>query len=294
MSMPAPKVLITGADGQVGRELQVTVPAGWQVRACGIGELDVTKPEMVRAVLQRERPTLVINTAAYTQVDRAEAEAEQAEAVNALGVGLVTEAAFKIGARLIHLSTDFVFDGARGQPYAPGDQPSPLGVYGRTKLEGERAALSCSEGEALVLRTAWVYSAQGRNFVRTMLRLMTERDTLGVICDQIGTPTWGRSLAHALWRAAALPELNGIYHWTDAGVASWYDFAMAIQEEALALHLIPKAVPIRPLRSLEYPAAARRPSYSVLDASTTWAALGIPVEHWRVNLRRMLQSLADA
>jgi dTDP-4-dehydrorhamnose reductase len=292
MSSPTPKVLITGADGQVGRELQATIPSGWQMRACGVGELDITSADMVAHVLERERPTLVINTAAYTDVDLAEREIEAAEAVNAGGVALVAEVARKIGARLIHLSTDFVFDGSRGQPYTPEDEPHPLGIYGRTKLEGERAATRCSRGQALVLRTAWVYSAQGRNFVRAMLRLMAERDSLGVVCDQIGTPTWARSLALTVWRAAALPGLSGIHHWTDAGAASWYDFAVAIEEEALPLGLIPKAVPIRPLRSHEYPSAAPRPPYSVLDSSATRAAVGGPVDHWRVNLRRMLQGMA--
>lgn len=294
MKGPVPKALITGAGGQIGLALQQTAPAGWQVVACGSVELDVTRPEMVADVLERERPAWVIHTAAFTGVDAAEREVERAEAVNARGAAHVAEAARRIGARLLHVSTDFVFDGARGSPYSPSDPPNPLGAYGRSKLAGEREVVRLSGGEALVMRTAWVYSAQGRNFVRTMLKLMREGQNLGVVCDQVGTPTWAHTLAEALWRAAALPELRGTHHWTDAGVASWYDFAVAIQEEALSLGLLQRPVPIRPLRTEDYPTAARRPCFSVLDKTATWAALGGPAPHWRANLRLMLQGLASA
>jgi dTDP-4-dehydrorhamnose reductase len=144
------------------------------------------------------------------------------------------------------------------------------------------------------VRTAWVYSVNGRNFVRTMLRLMSEQESVGVVCDQVGTPTWGRALGKALWAAAERPDLCGVLHWTDAGVASWYDFALAIQEEARALGLLSRAVPVLPLRTDEFPTIARRPSYSVLDKTSGWAALGGPAAHWRVNLRLMLQGLASA
>jgi dTDP-4-dehydrorhamnose reductase len=291
---PRSKALITGAGGQVGTELQATAPAGWLVVACDSHELDVTRPDVVTEVLERERPSVVFHTAAFTGVDAAEDEAERAEAVNVGGAAGVAEAARLIGARMIHLSTDFVFDGAQGHPYAPSDSPRPLGVYARTKLAGERVVTRLSDGQALVVRTGWVYSAHGRNFVLTMLRLMRERESVGVVCDQVGTPTWARRLAEALWQAAARSELRGIHHWTDAGVASWYDFAEAIQEEALMLGLLQRPVTIRPIRTGEYPAAARRPCFSVLDKTATWAALGAPARHWRVNLRLMLQGLASA
>jgi dTDP-4-dehydrorhamnose reductase len=197
-----------------------------------------------------------------------------------------------VGARLLHLSTDFVFDGAKGQPYAPGDEPRPLGVYGHTKLEGERAAMRILGGQALIVRTAWVYSRHGRNFVLTMLRLMAERSEVGVVADQVGTPTWAGSLAEALWLAARRTDLSGVVHWTDAGVASWYDFAVAIQEEALAVGLLSRVATIRPLRTEEFPSHARRPAFSVLEKGASWAALGRTPPHWRVNLRRMLQALA--
>jgi dTDP-4-dehydrorhamnose reductase len=235
----------------------------------------------------------LFHAAAYTAVDAAETEPERAQAVNALGTAHVASAARRVSARLIHVSTDFVFDGTRGRPYTPDDRPQPLGAYGRSKLAGEREAVRLTDGAALVVRTAWVYAARGRNFVLTMLRLMRERDEVGVVADQVGTPTWAHSLARAMW-AAAQVELTGVHHWTDAGVASWYDFAVAIQEEALGLGLLDRAVPVRPLRTDEYPSRAHRPPYSVLDSSATRLALGLPAVHWRVNLRAMLRGLANA
>jgi dTDP-4-dehydrorhamnose reductase len=286
--------LITGARGQVGTQLQTSVPPGWRVAACGADELDVTRPETVEAALRRERPVVVFHAAAYTGVDAAEGEPERAEAVNARGAAHVAQAARGIGARVIYLSTDFVFDGAQGHPYAPNDRPNPLSVYGRTKLAGEREVMRITSGEALIVRTAWVYAAHGRNFALTMLGLMGERDEVGVVSDQVGTPTWAGSLAAVLWAAAAGDALRGVHHWTDAGVATWYDFAVAIQEEALALGLLDRGVTVRPLRTDEYPARARRPAYSVLDTGATRTALGLPAVHWRVNLRTMLRGLADA
>lgn len=286
-----PKALITGARGQIGSELQATAPNGWQVVPCGSGELDVTRGDAAKAVIGRERPAVIIHAAAYTNVDNAEREAKQAEAVNAAGAANVAAAASEVGARMIYLSTDFVFDGGLGRPYLPEDAARPLGVYGRTKLAGERAALDAG---SLVVRTAWVYSAYGRNFVRTMLGQMNGQGPVNVVSDQVGTPTWARPLAQALWRAAEQPGLRGIVHWTDAGVASWYDFAVAIQEEALGAGILTHAVPIHPVRTAEFPRAARRPSYSVLDKTSGWNALGGPAAHWRSNLRCMLGSLPNA
>jgi dTDP-4-dehydrorhamnose reductase len=292
---PGPaRALITGANGQVGRELQDTAPAGWNVIACGSRELDITRADAVHAVMERERPAVVMQVAAYTRVDQAEEEPERAAAVNVTGAFNVAAAATRIGARTIHLSTDFVFDGRQSQPYTPEAAPNPLSVYGRTKLAGEQEVISATGGMAVIVRTAWVYSVHGRNFVRTMLRLMTDQTSVRVVHDQVGTPTWGRHLAEALWRAADRPDLRGIVHWTDAGVASWYDFALAIHEEALRLGLLPKPVTVCPIRSEEFPAAARRPSYSVLDKSSGWAALGGPARHWRENLRSMMEGLARA
>lgn len=290
-SPPVRTALVTGAGGQLGRALQATVPRGWRVIPCDHRRLDVTNDAEAYHVLGRERPGLVIHTAAYTAVDAAESEPGQAAAVNALGAANVAQAAREIGARVIHLSTDFVFDGCLGRPYAPTDPPNPLGVYGRTKLEGEREVARISESSAVILRSAWIYGIYGKNFVLTMLRLMREKESVGVVADQVGTPTWDRGLAEAIWAIAERPEMRGVHHWTDAGVASWYDVAVAIQAEAMALRLLDRAVPIRPIKTEEYPTPATRPSYSVLDKSGTWNALGRTAPHWRDNLRLMLREL---
>jgi dTDP-4-dehydrorhamnose reductase len=288
------KVLITGAGGQVGLELQAAAPPTWHVVPCVSSDLDITQPQLVQRVMGRVSPAVVINTAAFTQVDDAERETARAQAVNADGAGNVARAAVQVGARVIHLSTDFVFDGSQGRAYTPDDPPNPIGVYGRTKLAGEQLVQEHTAGAALVVRTAWVYAARGRNFVRTMLHLMRERESVAVVGDQVGTPTWARGLAQAIWTAVERPELRGILHWTDAGVASWYDFAVAIQEEALGLGLLRRSIPIRCLRSDEYPTLAARPKFSVLDKSAGWAALDGPAPHWRHNLRCMLRGLTHA
>lgn len=288
------KALITGAEGQVGRALLLERPGGWEAVGHGVTTLDITAPRMVDDVLERERPNVVIHAAAYTAVDAAETDQARAQAVNADGTRHLARAARRYGARMIYISTDFVYDGGQGRPYRPADPPSPLSAYGRTKLAGETAVMEECGDQAVVVRTAWVYSDSGKNFVLTMLRLMRERDEVRVVGDQMGSPTWSVSLAQALWVAAARPNVHGIHHWTDAGVASWYDFALAIQEEALALGLLTRAVPVRPIRTAEYPTPAHRPPYSVLDKSDTWAALDRTAEHWRTNLRHMLQGLARA
>jgi len=288
------KVLITGAGGQLGTELRRTVPSGCKVIACTAKDLDITDRDLVGQIMERIRPTLVINAAAYTRVDDAESEPDRAHAVNAQGAANVAEMAHRIGARMIQISTDFVFDGSLGRPYTPDDEPEPLGVYGQSKLEGERLVQERTGSAALIVRTAWVYAAQGHNFVGSMLRLMRQRESIGVVSDQVGTPTWARGLAEALWAARGLPDVRGTVHWTDAGVASWYDFAVAIQEEALALGLLAHAIPIIPLRTDQFPRPAPRPGYSVLDKTSGWTVLGSKPTHWRVNLRRMLQGLALA
>lgn len=294
MSAGGPRALVTGADGQVGRELRARVPAGWEVLPCGRAALDVTDQTAVLATVERERPRVIINAGAFTGVDAAESEAEVAEAVNARGARHMAIAARRVSARLIHLSTDYVFDGTQSHPYAPDDTPNPLNVYGRTKLAGEREVARIGGTQALILRTAWLYSSHGRNFLRTMLRRMGDREALTVVADQIGTPTWAGGLADVIWMAADRPDMHGVHHWTDAGTASWYEFAVAIQEEALLTGQLDRAIPIRPIRSDDFPAAARRPAYSALDQRATGAALGLTPRHWRGNLRLVLEELARA
>jgi len=285
------KTLVLGSNGQLGQALAETVPSGAEVVGLDLPELDITSPGDVSAVVREVKPTVVINAAAYTAVDKAESEAELAEAVNVTGPRNIATAAKDVSARLIHISTDFVFDGEAVEPYRTDSATNPLSIYGRTKRDGETAVLDTLPTAAAVLRTAWLYSKTGGNFVKTMLRLMGERNELSVVADQRGTPTWANSLAEAVWALVEVREFHGTYHWTDAGECTWHEFAVATQEEALALGLLDRAIPIHPIASADYPTAARRPQYSVLDCSSTIAALGLQPEPWRVNLRRMLKGL---
>ena len=287
------KVLITGAAGQLGRELLRSVPEGVECIAATREILDIADAAQVRAFVRRERPGLIINAAAYTAVDKAESEQELAAAINVNGAANLATACAENGSRLIHVSTDFVFDGTFSTPYLPDAPTSPLGEYGRSKLAGEQAVVA-GLPSALIMRTAWVYSAFGGNFVKTMLRLMAEREELSVVADQVGTPTWARGLADALWLAADQSDLQGLYHWTDAGVCSWYDFAVAIAEEALEIGLLQRMPRIHPIPGSAYPTPAARPAFSVLDKNSTWAVLKTEGLHWRSQLRSMLKELKES
>ena len=284
------KVLVLGGGGQVASALVAAAPAQHQVTVRTRAELDIGDAAAVARALSDTGPEWIINAAAYTAVDLAEDQPAQAMAVNDTAVGVLAAAAAAAGCRLLHLSTDFVFDGQSNRAYLPADQTNPLSVYGVSKLGGERHVLA-AEGSGIVLRTAWVYAAAGRNFVLTMLRLMREKEQLSVVCDQIGTPTWAAGIAAAIWGLIEVQAPGGIYHWTDLGVASWYDFAVAIQDEAVARGLLGRAVPITPIPSAAYPTRARRPAFSVLDTAATRALIKIPARHWRHNLRTMLDEL---
>lgn len=285
------KILITGANGQLGRELAERA-SGVELLALSRDALDIGDANAVTERVAALAPDVVINAAAYTAVDRAESEPDQAHRVNATGAGNLAHACASLGVRLLHVSTDFVFDGSSSVPYRPGDATGPLGVYGQSKLDGEQAVREACPG-ALILRTGWVYSRFGNNFVKTMLRLMAERESLNVVCDQVGTPTWAGGLAEALWRFAARPQLEGSYHWSDAGVCSWYDFALAIYEEGMARGLLSRPVAVHPIPASDYPTPAQRPAYSVLDKTDTWRDLDCQGVHWREQLRRMLKDLKE-
>jgi len=287
------KVLITGAGGQLGCELRRWAPATLTFHAVTREELDIADSRQIEHCLCAVRPQIIINAAAYTAVDRAEEKPDEAYAANAVGPGNLARAAGAAGLRLVHLSTDFVFNGSKSSPYLPSDAAEPLSVYGASKLEGERQVLGLAAGQALVVRTSWVYSANGRNFVRTVLELCRQRSTLDVIADQIGTPTWARGLAEVLWEMALNRDLCGVYHWTDAGVASWYDLAVAVLEYGSALGLVRRPISIRPVRTCDYPLAARRPAMSVLDKTATWAILRRTPIHWRQALKQMLGELVQ-
>lgn len=284
-------VMVTGAAGQLGWELQRTAPDGLPLLAVDVAELDLTRAADVDDFIAEHRPSVIINGAAFTAVDEAEEQQALAYAVNVTAAGTLADAARRSDARMIQISTDFVFGGATALPWRPSDITAPTSVYGVTKRDGEAAVLSCLGERALVIRTAWLYSAHGSNFVKTMLRLMQEREEVRVVADQVGTPTWARSLAHTIWAAVNRPAVAGILHWTDAGVASWYDFAVAIQEEAVVRRLLSRAVPVLAIPSSSYPTPARRPSYSVLDTSETTRLLATTPVHWRINLRHMLDEL---
>lgn len=288
------KVLLVGRAGQLGTALARRIPAGLELVPVDQLTLDIGDAAAVRTIVASLRPAVIINAAAYTQVDLAESEPEAAFRVNADGPGHLAQAAAVVGARMVHVSTDFVFAGDRPHPYDVDAATGPVNVYGRSKLAGEAAVLAELGPAATVVRTSWVYAAGGRNFVLTMLKLMRSRESLGVVVDQVGCPTWAGSLAKAVWDLACRADLHGIHHWSDEGVASWYDFAVAIQEEALKRKLLDRAIPIRAIAAREYPRPARRPAYSVLDKRRTAEALGYPPPHWRTSLRTMLDELAAA
>jgi dTDP-4-dehydrorhamnose reductase len=287
------KVLVSGAAGQVGRALLDAVPAG--IHAVGLSrqELDITDERAVLECVQKHRPDVVINTAAYTAVDRAESESELATRVNVHGVRNLALAVQGSDSRLVNISTDYVFDGTSARPYRPEAPTNPLSTYGRTKRAGEETALQLLPDRSVVLRTSWVYASRGHNFLLTMLRLMAMHGKVSVVADQVGTPTSAASVAMALWKIVQRPELTGIYHWSDAGVASWYDFAVAIAEEAAQRGLLPFPAAVTPIRTEDYPTAAHRPSYGVLDKQALMQ-LGLEPAHWRHNLRRVLEELAHA
>lgn len=287
------KVLVLGGAGQVGRAVAATAPDRHEVLVKTRAELDIGDPLAVEKAVAESRADWIVNAAAYTAVDLAEEQHAQAIAVNDTAVGVLADAAARSGRRLLHVSTDFVFDGRSPRGYLPSDPTHPLGVYGVSKLGGERRALRSGTAN-IVLRTAWVYAAEGRNFVLTMLRLMRERDAVSVVCDQVGSPTWATSVARAIWGLIDVDAAAGIYHWTDLGVASWYDFAVAIQEEALVRSLLVRAAQVLPIPTAAYPTRAQRPAFSVLNTEHTRALIKAPAHHWRHNLRLMLDELRAA
>lgn len=279
--------------GQIGTAVHVAAPPRYEVILRKRAELDIADDGAVAREIAELAPNWVINAAAYTAVDLAEDRAAQAYAVNDIAVASVARASMREGSRLLHLSTDFVFDGKSSRAYPPTAEANPLNVYGASKLAGERHVLAAGVS-GIVLRTSWVYAAAGKNFVLTMLRLMREKDRIDVVFDQVGAPTWAASVAAAIWGLIEADANVGVYHWTDLGVASWYDFAVAIQEEALVRGLLLRAIPILPVPSAAYVTRAIRPSFSVLDTATTRSMIRVPAAHWRQNLRSMMDELRNA
>jgi len=288
-----PKLLLIGSQGQVGQELLQTLPPIGEVISVSRAELDLSQPEAITELIETVKPNYIINAAAYTAVDKAESEPELAKQINTIAPAIMAQAAKSLQATLLHISTDYVFDGTKNTPYLETDPTNPLGIYGRSKRDGEEA-IQAVGGRYIILRTAWVYGTQGKgNFVKTMLRLGQEREILKVVSDQIGSPTWSYDIAVRITEIFQHLEQipTGVYHFTNSGVISWYDFAMNIFEEARRLEVPLKLQQVIPITTDQYPTPAKRPAYSVLSNQGLIDCLGTYPPYWRESLKKMLGEL---
>ncbi len=286
------KILLTGITGQVGQELQRTLTTLGEVIGVDRQELDLSQPAQIQQQIAQIKPDIIVNAAAYTAVDKSESELDLAMAINAIAPKAIAIAAAEIGATLLHISTDYVFNGKNHTPYKERDPTDPLGVYGKSKLLGEIGVRENCDRH-IILRTAWVYGARGHgNFVKTMLRLGTERSQLKVVADQIGSPTWSYDLALAITqllnKSQADSSIQGIYHFTNSGVASWYDFAVALFAEAKQLGFPLKIEQVVPITTAEFPTPTQRPAYSVLSKTKITKIMGVHPPYWRDSLKKML------
>jgi dTDP-4-dehydrorhamnose reductase len=285
------KILLTGCAGQLGRELKRSLACLGEVIACDRSQLDLARADPLRAALRSIAPAVIINAAAYTAVDKAEAEPGLADTINSLAPGILAEEARRLDALLIHYSTDYVFDGSKATAYTEGDAPAPLSAYGRSKLGGERA-IAAAGGRHLIFRTSWVYGLHGANFMKTMLRLARERNELRVVGDQVGAPTWSRHLADATSHVLARKEIPyGLYHLAAAGETSWHGYAEAIFGEALRAGLLENIPVVNRIASADFPLPAARPANSRLDCSRFRRDFGLALPDWRTGL---IDCLADA
>ena len=285
-------VLVTGAGGQLAVELERSLPNDVQMVSVSIEELDIVDRDEVLRVVAEASPDILINAAGYTAVDKAEEEEALAMRVNGDGTRHLAEAASNCHAAFVHVSTDFVFDGSQTEPYGADAVENPLSAYGRSKHAGELAAREVLGDGALIVRTAWLYSSHGANFLRTMLRLMKERGIVRVVDDQVGTPTWARTLAESIWQLLAR-DARGTYHITNSGIASWYEFAVAIRDIAVEKGLLDGAE-VQPISTEAFPTAAHRPRYSVLDCTQAHALMEKSIPHWRASLSQCMEELVEA
>ncbi len=285
------KILLTGCAGQLGRELKRSLACLGEVIACDRSQLDLARADPLRAALRSIAPAVIINAAAYTAVDKAEAEPGLADTINSLAPGILAAEARRLDALLIHYSTDYVFDGSKATAYTEDDAPAPLSAYGRSKLGGERA-IAAAGGRNLIFRTSWVYGLHGANFMKTMLRLARERNELRVVGDQVGAPTWSRHLADATSHVLARKEIPyGLYHLAAAGETSWHGYAEAIFGEALRAGLLENIPVVNRIASADFPLPAARPANSRLDCSRFRRDFGLALPDWRTGL---IDCLADA
>lgn len=286
--MSDPKIiLVTGANGQLGmefREISFGYPA-YKFLFVSRDELAIDNKEALHHFFQYNKIDYCINCAAYTAVDKAESEQQIALAINATAVGELAKLCEAQGAPFFHFSTDYVFNGEAVSPYQPGDETDPVNFYGETKLKGEQAAIQNNK-ESIVIRTSWVYSSFGKNFVKTMLRLMAEKESIGVVSDQVGCPTYAADLAKAVMEIIVSGNTRpGIYHYCNEGIISWYDLATAIKEVSGSNCIV------NPITTKDYPTPAKRPSYSALDTQTIRSVFGINIPHWKESLERCMKQL---
>lgn len=287
------RVLLLGKSGQVGRAVQQQVPVGGVLVAHDADRVDITDAHAVEAAVRESRPQVIFNCAAFTRVDDAESDVEGATAANTLALRNIGTSAAQVGARVVHLSTDYVFDGLAGAPYGVDATTRPLSVYGRTKRDGEMALLETLPG-AVVIRTAWVHSSGGSNFVTSVMRRLLDGQSLRVVDDQIGTPTRAGHLARAMWRVAERDSIRGMLHFTDSGVASWFDVASCVLEAVTALQRAAPGVTVTPTSTERFPRPATRPRCGVLDKHASWEQLGWIPPHWRVGVMATVQESIDA
>jgi dTDP-4-dehydrorhamnose reductase len=291
-------ILVTGKSGQVGWELQTTLAPLGAVTALDVEQMDLTQPDSIRRVVRELKPGIIVNAAAYTAVDKAESEPDLAMQVNGVAPGILAEEAKRLNALLVHYSTDYVFDGELDRPYTEDDAPNPVNAYGRTKLAGERAVVAVG-GKYLILRSSWIYSARGRNFVLTVLQLAREKPELSIVTDQSGSPTWARWLAQKtaelLRKRDAIAQHGGIYHLAAGGHATRFELAAAILDALKDLPGYSGARPrLNPIKTAQYPLPARRPPRPVLNTDRVERVFGIATRHWRDQLHDFLRELAKS
>ena len=285
------KIIVIGKSGQLAWELSQLSSPEHEILCLGRNDINLQNIAAITHSLQLHKAAGVINASAYTAVDKAESDVENTYALNGKAVGNLAQACKNLSLAFVHISTDFVFHGDKGVPYLPGDEIRPLGIYGASKAQGEQLITQVYPERSTIIRTSWVYSTHGNNFVKTMLNLMNTKPELGIISDQIGSPTYAKGLAAACI-ASLTHNITGIHHYTDTGVASWFDFAVAIQNMGYELGLLTKKIPIKPITTAQYPTPAKRPHYSVLDKSSLMLALpDLSFVHWQIQLATMMHAL---